>query len=810
MRGLPRIAGAWLAGVLLGLALSAQAADIQLDLPEQELKSALVQLSKRADVQLLYSADLVEGLKSSPLQGDYTVEAALDRLLEGTGLAWRQATERTLLIERKERPVTLAAVRVIGTPLGANGSRDTYATENSGSYAARGAGIGSPFPQPLKDTPRAVSVLGLPQMRDQNLVELADAFRQLPGVSVRGLPVDATEIYVRAFPLMEYQVDGGAVRSDDANGTFRGDLDIYDRLELLRGADGLGNGYTSPAGILNLVRKRPLDHPQLVAEMQTGSWKQYRAMLDASAPLGWSGRLRGRTVLSGTQKDYFYDTADQKRASAYGIVEADLWPATLLAVGAHYVDRRATPWGAGGLPPDDDLQFPRHRSFALPWERDDLRSLNLFATLEQQLGAAWNARLVFDHFRDELHSFFANGPGGLVDPENGDGLLFFPPYIDDMDRRRDFSDLKVQGRFEWFGWDHELSFDLSHADDELTTATYETDQTAFVPINIYSFDPADYAAPMRTAIVEGDRSTRWLERSCASVTLRTSPWAPLVFIGSYRWSAYQNRVKGHEGGRRDERAAPSYLGLTYAVGERWSVYASWADVYESNGSFVSVDGKQVEPTIGSNYETGLKFGAAEGKLNAALAVYRIEQKNFTRFIATDSPDPFCCFDNGSDLRRISEGLALEISGTPGGNVQLSTSYTYNRNRNRGGDGFSSSQRFSEETPRHLFRFWSTWSPRAEGWRHLSLGGGVFAQSESAWRNSVVVTPEGVNIVDRPQGGYALFDARLGWQLDPAWNLAVNVNNLFDRAYYVSRGGDEGDLNFYGKPREFVFTLRGSF
>src|SRR5690606_9013789 len=141
------------------------------------------------------------------------------------------------------------------------------------------------------------------------------------------------EIRVRAFPLTDHQVDGGAVRPD-IESRFRGDLDIYDRIELLRGADGLGNGFASPAGLLNLVRKRPLDRRQIVVEAQGGSWDDYRGMLDISSPLGWDGRLRGRAVGSVTDRGFFYDTADLQRRSLYAVIEAALTPATVLAIGA--------------------------------------------------------------------------------------------------------------------------------------------------------------------------------------------------------------------------------------------------------------------------------------------------------------------------------------------------------------------------------------------------------------------------------------------------------------------------------------------
>ena len=802
--------------VLLCSFRAAFAAGLHLDLPQEDLRSALVEVSKAFDIQLLYSADLVDGLVGPPLRGEFTVDSALERLLADTGLTFSHANPQTVLIVRAPQTRVFHALQVTGTQrvpaTGANGSRDVLATERSGSYAARGAAVGNPGPQALKDIPRAISVIGQQQMQDQNLVELADALWQLPGVSVRGTPLDGVEVQVRAFRLREFQVDGGAVRDRDADGIFQESLDIYDRLELLRGANGLANGYTSPAGVLNLVRKRPLDHPQMVIEAQAGSWNAYRAMLDVSSPLNASGSLRGRSVISGVDKDYFHDTTHLRRLGWYGIAEADVGRDTLVDVGLHYLERDATPWGAGGIPlsyTGDALAVPRHASFVLPWEQDDRQMLNLFATVDTRLGPDWNARLVLDHVRDDGALLETSGLAGYLDEASGEGLGFYPPVAFDTDRRQLLADVKINGRFSWLGLEQHLSFGISHARDRNAVVSYETDQTDFVPINIYHFDAADYPAPQRVARV-GDAPTRWqTERASANVTLRLNPWRPLGIIGSYRWSRYSDRGDGRGHGR-DEHVAPSYFGMTYALADHWTVYGSWANVYESNEPLASMRGKGLDPTYGDNYEAGVKYASQGGGLQAAFALYRVERWNFNRFLGLREGDPYCCYDNGSDQRNISDGFSIELSGTPGAGVQLAASYGYNHNIVRGSDSSSPGERYSAITPRHLFRFWSTWRPRSEGWRRLDLGGGIHAQSRSAWRDVFVMTEQGGSVVSEPQGGYALFSARVGWQLAAHWHLALNVENLLDHDYFASRESNVGQADFRGEPRSFTLRLRGEF
>src|SRR6185437_12031229 len=66
----------------------------------QDLGRALNELSAAADEQLLFSADLVRGIRSQELRGDYTFIDALTRLLTGTGLRMARAKSGVVLIVR--------------------------------------------------------------------------------------------------------------------------------------------------------------------------------------------------------------------------------------------------------------------------------------------------------------------------------------------------------------------------------------------------------------------------------------------------------------------------------------------------------------------------------------------------------------------------------------------------------------------------------------------------------------------------------------------------------------------------------------
>ena len=77
------LSSALVASVLLGSSL-AQAAPVALNIPAQSLANALNELGKQANLQILYSADQVQGIKSHSVSGSLEPVKALETLLQGT------------------------------------------------------------------------------------------------------------------------------------------------------------------------------------------------------------------------------------------------------------------------------------------------------------------------------------------------------------------------------------------------------------------------------------------------------------------------------------------------------------------------------------------------------------------------------------------------------------------------------------------------------------------------------------------------------------------------------------------------------
>src|SRR5690606_17818089 len=74
------------------------ATPLTLDIGSQSLETALLELSKQGRLQLVIAADTLPPRRSAALHGRMSLGAALDRLLEGTGLTYRLVGEHTIAI----------------------------------------------------------------------------------------------------------------------------------------------------------------------------------------------------------------------------------------------------------------------------------------------------------------------------------------------------------------------------------------------------------------------------------------------------------------------------------------------------------------------------------------------------------------------------------------------------------------------------------------------------------------------------------------------------------------------------------------
>lgn len=361
------------------------------------LDSALYTFASQFGITLSFDPELVQGRSTPGLQGDFNIENGLASLLLNTGLravpgasgAWRlQRVTQPTLVQDDASPI-LDTVEVRAA------AEASAVTEGSGSYAPRHVTVGSKNPVPWKEVPASVSVVTRQQIEDQNLITVEDALRQVVGVTA--IPYgDGTAYFQSRGHQSDVQYDGIPANNGlQYLGQF--DLAMYDRIEVLRGPAGVLQGAGSPAGTVNMVRKRPTAEPSISGTASAGSWGRGRSELDISRPLNESGSVRGRAVVAGESYGTFLEKGRDRSFMGYGVIEADLTPDTRLTLSATAQKERGRgiDYGVGVHADGSFVRLPRSTFYGTDWSRADNTTTEYFAELGHRFNSNWQAKIVY-------------------------------------------------------------------------------------------------------------------------------------------------------------------------------------------------------------------------------------------------------------------------------------------------------------------------------------------------------------------------------------------------------------------------------
>ncbi|ROR02239.1 iron complex outermembrane receptor protein/outer membrane receptor for ferric coprogen and ferric-rhodotorulic acid [Delftia acidovorans] len=807
----------------LGLSMPLQAAlaqpaaqTLRFDIAAQPLASALDQFARQAGLQLVFTPSLAAQRQAPAVRGELPLRQALDDLLAGSGLQGH-VQEGTLTVQ----PVaaiekTLAEVRV-----SARRAIDGT-TEGTGSYTSRVTSIASKTDQSFREIPQSVSVITRQQLDDRRMTDIRDALAATPGITTSQINFDSTYFYSRGFQIDSMQIDGGApLNIAQYTYSVNQSMDFYDRVEVMRGASGLLGGVGDPGGIINIVRKKPLAEPRFVVQQSIGSWNNYQTMVDATGPLALDGRVRGRAVLSYQDTDQFVDIKHTRAPQFYGVVEADLTPDTLLTVGMSRSKIRTRGDGGGDVPrysDGSDIGLPRHTSFTQPWATGRKDNSELFGALEHRFSARWKGKLNLTRSKSSYDGSTVFGYGAL-DPATGLGVNWNGGGHYLYENRQTVLDASLAGSFDLGGRTHEILLGMDRQKVEsFWNVGYSTDATGVEPIDVYNpgaWRPAPAGEISR-------RYNPWgQDQSGGYGVLRLHPTDRLHVIVGARYAKYRfNQVYESlnaagqwelaSGSRFSEPAKfTPYGGVIYDLNNQWSAYLSYSSILKPQALSKSgpPPGNSLDPVKGKSYEAGFKGELADGRLNATFSLFNVVR---TGTAVTDTRYPSnheewsgnCCFLPQGKVT--SRGFDAEIGGELRPGWQIAAGYTYTTTRDKTEDA-----PYSSITPRHLLKLSTAYVLPGELSR-WKIGGSAHIQSKHHVRDTLYDADwNEVGRYNFTQGGYSVINAMVQYRIDPRWTVSLNLNNIFDKTYYQTVGYASGG-NFYGKPRNAVLTLRGTF
>ncbi|HEX8873672.1 MAG TPA: TonB-dependent siderophore receptor [Nitrosospira sp.] len=246
------------------------------DISSGDLEGALNRFAAQAGIRLSFDAEEVKGSTAQALKGSFTVQAGLRQLLAGSGLeavphadgyiVKKSAASVAVVNSADGQPATLPSIKVAASSI----------KDPADGYMAMKSFSATRTDTPLRDVPQSITVVTKDLIKDQTMQNMGDVVRYVPGVGISQGEGNRDAVIFRGNNSTgDFFVDG---LRDDAQ-YFR-DLYNIDRVEVLKGSNGMIFGRGGAGGVINRVTKEAGWTPVNEISGQYGSFNHKRIAVD--------------------------------------------------------------------------------------------------------------------------------------------------------------------------------------------------------------------------------------------------------------------------------------------------------------------------------------------------------------------------------------------------------------------------------------------------------------------------------------------------------------------------------------------------
>jgi iron complex outermembrane receptor protein len=775
--------------LLLVNSVSAQSsASFSFNLPAQPLSSTLNSLANVTGIKLIYADEITQNKLAPPLQGDFTLAEALNRILNDNQLSY-ELVDNSMVAIKPNAPVPARLPEItVRSDLDPDSPYNTR-------YSVSEAVTATKTNTPIMETPMNIQVVPKAVLNDQQAITLEQSLNNVSGVAP-GLGFNLVETFnIRGFNTFDYYRNG--VRFQSAL-TQTGNREVanLERIEVLKGPASILFGRIEPGGMINLVPKTPQATPYYSLQQQFGSYDLYRTTLDATNKLNQDGSLLYRLNFAYEDKGSFRQFVDNHHFFVAPIIQWRISDRTQITAEMEYKTGKATL----------DYGFPAigNRPVNLSVNRNLGESFSQANFDEIMAGFHWSH--AFNDNWEVKHRFYLQRtdenddaviPSGLRD-DNRTLDRFFAGFRDNKVKTYTTS-LDLTGKFETLGVRHTVLMGGDY---------YHFNNTGLL-IDNFNFPAIDIFNPVHSGVAVRDPADDF------NFDTREE-WFGLYFqdqiklphnvhvLAGFRYDNARIRFNDTFGGETTTTSSGAQERVSPRVGILWqpikpvSFYGNYVENFGiPNAFFSGIDGQSPRPETAQQWEAGIKTEFLDGRFSATAAWFHLTKQN----IATSHPDPELALRGFSVLtgEARNEGVEVDITGEllPGWNIIANYAYIDSEiiQNNDGTQG----NRFPN-VPKHAGNIWTTYAFQNETLRGLKIGGGVTLRGKR----------EGNQENDFQMQGYDVFNLMTSYAMKVGKSritAQLNVNNLFNEEYFPSSGGFNRARIAVGMPRVFLGSVR---
>ncbi|HDQ4973349.1 TPA: ferrichrome porin FhuA [Escherichia coli] len=690
------------------------------------------------------------------------------------------------------------------------------------TIAARQSATGTKTDTPIQKVPQSISVVTAEEMALHQPKSVKEALSYTPGVAVgtRGASNTYDYLIIRGFAA-DGQSQNNYLNGLKMQGNFYNDavIDPYmlERAEIMRGPVSVLYGKSSPGGLLNMVSKRPTTEPLKEVQFKAGTDSLFQTGFDFSDALDddgvYSYRLTGLARSANAQQK----GAEEQR---YAIAPAFTWrpnDKTNFTFLSYFQNEPET--GYYGWLPKEGTVEPLPNGKRLPTDFNEGAKNNTYSRNEKMIGYSFdhefndtftvrqNLRFAqnkvsqksvygYGMCSDPLYSSNPSSSPCANVPQSQWGHTLTRQYVIDNEKLENFSvDTQLQSKFATGSVDHTLLTGVDFMRMRNDIDSWFGYAGSVAPSDIYNLDRSDFdfgAHPNPS----GPYRVLLKQKQTGLYVQDQAQWDKVLVTlgGRYDWADQSsfNRDYGNKS-ERDDKEFTWCGGVNYLFDNGVTPYFSYSESFEP-ASQTDANGDLFAPSKGKQYEVGVKYVPEDRPIVVTGALYQLTKTN--NLMADPNGSLFSV--EGGEIR--ARGVELEAKAALSASVNLVGSYTYTDAEYTTDTNYKGNT--PAQVPKHMASLWAdyTFFDGPLSGLTLGTGGRYTGSSYGDPANSFKV------------GSYTVVDALVRYDLARVGmagsNVALHVNNLFDREYVASCFNTYGC--FWGAERQVVATATFRF
>lgn len=690
------------------------------------------------------------------------------------------------------------------------------------TIAARQSATATKTDTPIQKVPQSISVVTAEEMALHQPKSVKEALSYTPGVAVgtRGASNTYDYLIIRGFAA-DGQSQNNYLNGLKMQGNFYNDavIDPYmlERAEVMRGPVSVLYGKSNPGGLLNMVSKRPTTEPLKEVQFKMGTNSLFQTGFDFSDALDddgvYSYRLTGLARSANAQQQ----GAEEQR---YAIAPSFSWrpdDKTNFTFLSYFQNEPET--GYYGWLPKEGTVSTLPNGKRLSTDFNEGAKNNTYSRNEKMVGYSFdhefndtftvrqnlryaenkvsqNSVYGYGMCSDPLYSSNPSTSPCASVPQSQWGHTLTRQYVDDNEKLQNFSvDTQLQSKFATGSLDHTLLTGVDFMRMRNDIDSWFGWAGSVAPSDIYNLDRSDFDFGSHPGPGAAYRVLNKQKQTGVYAQDQMQWDKVLVTLGGrYDWA--QQDTLDREANTQHSRNDNEFTwrgGVNYLFDNGVTPYFSYSESFEP-ASTVGANGSIFAPSKGKQYEAGVKYVPNDRPIVITGAVYQLTKTNN---LMADPNGSFFSVEGGK-IR--SRGVEVEAKAALSASVNVVGSYTYTDAEYTTDTNYKGNT--PAQVPKHMASLWGDYTMFDGPLSGLTLGTGVRYTSSSYGdpANSFKV------------GSYTLVDALVRYDLArlgmAGSNVALHVNNLFDREYVASCFNTYGC--FWGAERQVVATATFRF